>query len=306
MAEDTIVRREIAPYLPARIAEAVLAWEEEERATITEIRLRCGRKIILRCGLREVILETVCSAEELRRIVQILCRHSRYSVGEELRSGYLTMAGGHRVGLAGRAVAEQGRVEVLKYISSLVIRVARQVPGCAGAILPYIRREDGSIRNTLLVAPPYSGKTTLLRDLVRLISDGGLQVGLADERSEIAGCREGVPTLDVGLRTDVLCDCPKAEAILMLVRAMSPQVIATDELGRREDIAAVEEAIPMGIGILATMHGRSRRDVEMRLGRPWTDVARLFETVVFLDNEPAVGSIRSVESVRQGAVCSCC
>ena len=153
----------------------------------------------------------------------------------------------------------------MKYISCINIRLAHQIPGCAAKVMPYIRRKDW-VAHTLIISPPRCGKTTLLRDIIRQLSNGsqgfsGLTVGVVDERSELAGCYQGIPQNDLGMRTDVLDGCPKAEGMRMLIRSMSPAVVAVDELGKEEDYKAVETVIHCGCKLIATAHGNSMEDV---------------------------------------------
>lgn len=206
-------------------------------------------------------------------LLEMLTQHSLYTFEEELKRGFITVTGGHRVGLAGRVLVEQGRVKLLKEISGFNIRLARECRGAGAGVLPYlIEPLTGSVRHTLIVSAPQLGKTTLLRDLARLISEGGreparrgLKVGVVDERSEIAACVKGVPRFELGPRTDVLDGCPKAEGMMMMIRSMSPEVLVVDEIGRAEDAAAVHEALHAGISVIATAHGKDLQDVS---GRP--------------------------------------
>ena len=302
MKTDMILEEDIFPFLPEKWGQVIRTEDALREGCISEIRLRVGEPIRLRYGMREVALsyDVIITAQELERVVSSCCHHSRYAMESELRNGYITIRGGHRVGMAGQAVVVQGEVKLLKHIHSLVIRIAREVIGCADCVLPYVWR-NGRVHSTLIVAPPYCGKTTVLRDLVRQLSDGdkickrcGVIVGLADERSEIAGAYQGVPRLRVGARTDVIDGAPKASAMMMLIRAMSPAVIATDELGRREDIVAVEEAVHAGIAVIATLHGRDIGDVLVRMNKTKRELFALFSHIVFLDDHPRMGTVRSV------------
>ena len=219
------------------------------------------------------------SSQDIRDTLEYMSRYSLYAFDEELRQGFLTIPGGHRVGIAGQTVAEKSSVRTLRNISFLNIRVAREVKGCAGGLLPWLYQE-GTIGSTLIISPPRCGKTTLLRDLIRQVSDGwamaegkkekgsifpsfipGVTVGVVDERSELGACYQWVPQHDLGMRTDDLDACPKAEGIMMLIRSMAPRVVAVDEIGSREDMEALRYGINCGCRILATVHGNSLEDV---------------------------------------------
>jgi stage III sporulation protein AA len=214
--------------------------------------------------------------DECRALLERVTNHSLYAVEEELRRGYVTVAGGHRIGLAGRAVLDRGNVAHLKDIAGFNVRIARARTGCAAGVLPGILDlPAATIKHTLIVSAPQQGKTTLLRDLVRSVSSGewhhpaaagwgGRKVGVVDERSEIAACEAGVPTFDLGPRCDVLDACPKAEGIMMMVRSLSPEVVAVDEIGRPEDADALNEALHAGVRVLATAHASGLADVFSR------------------------------------------
>lgn len=238
---------------------------------LQEIRLRCGRPLILICQNREYMVgeggRTVDRPEEaftvtkthLKDTMEYLSSYSMYAFEDEIRQGFLTIQGGHRVGLAGKIVADGMNIRTMKSISFLNIRLSHEIKGCAEPLLPYLY--DGQqMRHTLLFSPPRGGKTTILRDLIRLISDGnryapGKNVGVVDERSELGACYLGIPQNDLGMRTDILDCCPKAVGMMMLIRSMSPEVIAVDEIGSREDMEAIEYAIHCGCRMLATVHG---------------------------------------------------
>lgn len=227
---------------------------------------------------------------ELDRIIQHVCRYSLYAYEEELKQGYITVAGGHRIGMVGQVVMEgTGQIRTIKHIRGLNIRVSHQKKGAAVPVLPYLYQE-GRVRNTLIVSPPGCGKTTLLRDLVRHISDGnsyaqGMTVGVVDERSEIAGSFMGQPQNDVGMRTDVLDACPKGVGMMILLRAMSPKVIAIDELGSEEEYAALKTILACGSSVVATMHGNSLEDIRRRGSMAELLKQGCFELILLLGKE---------------------
>lgn len=236
-----------------------------------EIRLRIGRPVFLCYGDGEKFLRTGnglpyrVTGQDIKETLEYISGYSLYAYEDEIRQGYISVQGGHRVGITGKVILDGEYIRGMKYISCINIRLAHQVKGCADEVMPYIRREN-KICHTLIISPPRCGKTTLLRDMIRQISNGtgeiaGVTVGVVDERSELAGCYQGVPQNDLGMRTDVLDACPKAKGMQMLLRSMSPVVVAVDELGKKEDFKAVESVIHCGCKLLATAHGNSLDDV---------------------------------------------
>lgn len=222
---------------------------------LAEVRLRVGRRVRLsRLDGGELSGERL-EAEPFRRLIARLMEHSLYAREAELRQGYFTSVGGCRVGVCGKMNVCGDRIESLCAIGSACIRIPREARGCGQGV--YERLSGGRLKSLLILSPPGLGKTTLLRDLVRLISDGGFDTALADERRELAACVEGVPQLDVGSRTDVVDGCPKALAIPMLVRACAPKLVAADEIGGPADGEALREARRCGVQVAATAHAAS-------------------------------------------------
>ncbi|MDO4531381.1 MAG: stage III sporulation protein AA [Bacillota bacterium] len=287
---------EIRRILPRRLRERIT---EEELLQAQEIRLRCGQPVALKGmdgSLR--LMEERLSARELREAVSFISEYSLYAFEEELRQGYLTLEGGHRVGFCGKAVLEGGEIRTLKQINALNIRIARQQKGWAEAFLPKLM-EGKRFCHTLIVSPPCCGKTTLLRDMVRCLSERHYAVGVVDERGEICPLRDGVPQMDVGCCTDVLEGCPKAKGMVLLLRSMSPQIIAVDELGGAADAAAVGEVLRCGVQLLATAHGYGYSDVRQRL-KELVD-AEIFERYLVLSDRRGTGTLEAILD-KKGAV----
>ena len=238
---------QVLQIFPAELRKMLLANKDKLKET-EEIRIRINQPMILWDGRKEYFLDKLSGRlsvkaegsyyikeSDISAMLTFLSRYSIYAYEEELKSGFLTLEGGHRVGVTGQIRMEGEKVEQLAYVGSLNIRIAHQKIGCAKEILPFIRTEQ-RVRSTLFVSSVGIGKTTLLRDSIRLISGDEtsrihFKVGVVDERSEIAACCHGIPQNNLGIRTDVIDRCKKAVGMRMLLRSMSPDVIAVDEIG---------------------------------------------------------------------------
>ena len=267
MPKDLNVTRyqDAAACLPVWLRRLALALPEAEQARAEEFRLRAGSPLTVLLPEGEMPLEAVVEPEELETLCDLATSFSRYAAAETLREGYLPVRGGFRIGLCGTAVMKEGSNTNLKNFSAAAIRIAREKRGIADALAPRLFRE-GEFASTLILSPPGGGKTTLLRDLVRRLSEGvegcgPRRVSLIDERGEVAVMYRGEPQMDVGPHTDVLDACPKALGIPMVLRAMNPQVIAVDEITVWEDIRAMSMAAGCGVRLLATIHAGSLEEL---------------------------------------------
>ncbi len=279
----------IAHLLPLEMKMLLDKLPDQTKEYLEEVRIREGRP--LEIGYRGQSRFVACdgsvritadeaykpSTEQCRKLLERITNYSLYAMEEELRRGFITVSGGHRIGLAGRTIFEGGTVRAIRDIGAFNIRVAREVVGASSLLLPkLLDASRKTLHSTLILAPPQQGKTTLIRDIARSISYGlwpaegeklwsGRKVGIVDERSEIAACVRGIPTFDVGPRTDVMDACPKAEGMMMLLRSMSPEVLIADEIGRPEDGDAIREASHAGVSVIATAHAYDLQDAK---GRP--------------------------------------
>lgn len=289
------------------LSESVQKIIEQERmdfSELQEIRLRIGQPVTVLYQNEELILPTMYSEkkklgkQEMKETIEHISNYSLYAYEHELKQGFITIEGGHRVGMAGQVIMEGGKIKNMKYISSINIRVSHEVLDCANKIFPYITYNK-QMYHTLIISPPRCGKTTLLRDVIRQISDGnrwikGCTVGVVDERSELGGCYLGVIQNNLGMRTDILDRCPKADGMIMLIRSMAPQVVAVDEIGAKEDVHAIEYAMHCGCKMLATAHGDSMEEICKKPIFEKLIREKRFERYVILSNRYRLGGIEAV------------
>lgn len=285
--------QEILIYFPTNLYNLLRQAIEQNSSLeekLQEIRIRVNRPILLKTRDVDYMIEYNVSQTEILQILERLCENSIYAYKQQICEGFITVKGGHRIGLTGTAVADENKIINIKYITSLNFRIARQVLNCSNRILPQIiDSENNTIFTTLIVSPPGKGKTTILRDAIRQISNGiekinfrGKTCGVVDERGEIAAMYKGIPQNDIGLRTDVIENISKSKGMKMLIRSMAPEVIACDEIGSREDVIAISEAIHSGVKGIFTMHGKNMQDVKNNFEVNKLVENGLIEKIIFL------------------------
>ena len=310
---NEVNRKQQVLQVLAKSVRSVVEAEGLDFEKVQEIRMRIEKPLILIYDNEERRPPSgepqgyLITKEEIRETLEYISHYSLYAYEHEMRQGFITIEGGHRVGVMGKAILEGDKVKNLQYISSVNIRMSHEILGCADKVMPYITK-NRQVCHTLVISPPCCGKTTLIRDLIRQISDGnmyvkGCTVGVVDERSEIGGCYLGVAQNELGMRTDVLDCCPKAEGMIMLIRSMAPQVIAVDEIGSPEDVHAIEYAMQCGCKMIASVHGLSMDEAADKpvLGKLIRE--RGFERYIILGNEKRPGEVREVYNERGSLLC---
>lgn len=293
---------------PSKILDEINKYKDEK---IQEIRIKIEKPIILYTDRGEIILSNNVTKEDFKFIIQRISNYSIYAYEEEIKQGFITLKGGHRVGIAGECVMENNKIKTIKNISSLNIRVSKEVIGCSKDVLKYIV-SNNIIKNTLIISPPKCGKTTILRDITRVLSSGSLKENLTgkkvvviDERSEIGASYNGIPQMNLGIRTDVLDNCLKREGMLMAIRSLSPDVLICDEIGTKEDIDALNTAFNSGVNIVVTVHGSSLGDIKKR--RAFDDflLSGIIERIIVLSNRLGVGTIENIYSIKRDGEIIC-
>ncbi|MGG7058679.1 stage III sporulation protein AA [Clostridium nigeriense] len=300
---------EILKVLPARISNEVKDFLLKD--SIQEIRIKVNKPVIINLPRKEVILNIITTLDDIKQILVRVSNYSLYAYEEEIKQGYITIKGGHRIGIAGECVLAQGEVRTIRNISSLNIRICREVKGCSNEVMNFISKND-RVFNTLIVSPPKCGKTTILRDIARNISNGmpinnlrGKKVAIIDERSEIASCFNGIPQLDVGIRSDILDNCLKKDGMIMSIRSLSPEILICDEIGTEGDIEALNMAFNSGVNIIVTIHGYSIEDIYKR--RVFKDLLEnsILDRIVILSNRNGPGTIENVYLIGGGGEIKC-
>lgn len=303
-------QEEVLKLLPLNLAEELREIFINNLA-VQEIRIKANKPVIVNLSYKEIILGFIPSIDELKQILVRISNYSLYAYEEEIRQGYITIKGGHRIGIAGECVLNKGEIKTIRNISSLNIRICHEVKGCSNEVMRYITKND-SIFNTLIVSPPKCGKTTILRDMARNISNGmplynlkGKKVSVIDERSEIASCFNGIPQLDIGIRTDILDNCFKKDGMIMAIRSLSPEIIICDEIGTYGEIEALNMAFNSGVNIIVTIHGYSIDDVYKRAVFKELLENSILDRIIVLSSRKGPGTIENIYSIEESGDVKC-
>lgn len=297
---------DIIGILPLKIG--TLLKERLLKEQIYEIRIKIGKPILVYSKYGENIVNYVPTKEDMKSLIQKISNYSLYAYEEDIRQGFITIKGGHRIGIAGECVMEKGEVKTIRNISSINIRVCSEVIGCSDKLIKYIySQKENRIFNTIIISPPKCGKTTILRDIARNISNGmnsiglyGRKVAVIDERSEIGACHFGIPQNDLGMRTDILDNCLKKEGMIMAIRSLSPEILICDEIGTKGDVEALLMAFNSGVNIITSIHGFTIEDLYKRKVFHELLDNGIIERAIVLSSRKGVGTIENIYELREG------
>jgi stage III sporulation protein AA len=291
--------QEVFALMPKPIAAILSNLSPSIQEMMEEIRIRVLRPLEVIAEGKPWFQPYIITEDDVIYLLNRLSQFSIYTMEEELKRGYITIQGGHRVGLAGKVITENGKVKVIRDITSFNVRIAKERIGIADSLIPYLYQHRW--KNTVIIGSPQTGKTTMLRDLARIISDGhekrgisSQKVGIVDERSEIAGCVKGIPQFCFGPRVDVLDACPKAEGMMMMIRSMSPDILIADEIGRMEDSDAIMEAVNAGVQLIISVHGETFEDLWKRPSLRKILEIGAFERFVELSRIKGPGTVKRI------------
>ena len=296
--KEKIAYHPIIKYLPAKFKK-LLTFSKVYDAE--EIRLRKGLPLVINFSDKAFFINETgtltnninkavkVTDADIKEALELIVKSSLYTAENSLKQGFVTVDGGNRIGISGSAVITDNKISSLKNISSLNYRIAREICGASDNIINNIYR-NGKVSNTIIISPPCCGKTTILRDIARHLSQKGVKVCVADERNEISAVSEGAPGFNLGYSIDILEGASKTDAFKILIRSMSPEVIITDELGDDEDYFAIKKAISSGVSVIASVHSDSR---ETFLKNNY-DFKNLFNCYITLNRNNGPGTIGEI------------
>lgn len=299
---------DIIGIFPIKIG--ALLKEKLLKEQIYEIRIKIGKPIMIYSKYGESMINYSPVKEEIKSIMQKISNYSLYAYEEDIRQGFITIKGGHRIGIAGECIMEKGEVKTIRNISSINVRISNEVIGCSDKLMKYIySHKQKRVFNTIIISPPKCGKTTILRDISRNISSGfpsegiyGHKVAVIDERSEIGACYFGIPQNDIGIRTDILDNCLKKEGMIMAIRSLSPEVLICDEIGTKGDAEALLMAFNSGVNIITSIHGFTIDDLYKR--KIFNDLLEneIIERAIVLSSRRGIGTIENIYELKGGDI----
>ena len=288
---------DILPYIKNDWAELIKKQPKELLSRSTELRFRAGHGCSLTCGEGNYLVEGIqVTVEDMEELFAEICRGAAYRFEKQVENGYIPLPGGHRVGICGSYVEDESGMIRLRDISSINFRICREITGIAEALFPKLLC-DGKFCSTLIVSEPCGGKTTLLTDLVRVLSDHGYRTAVIDERGEIASSYRGMPQKELGALADVLDGYPKPYGMMVALRTLSPQVLVCDEIGSANETERMLEAMNAGVPVLATAHAKDEEELFNRPQIKRLTDAGAISKVVLLKGAKAPGKIRKVMTV---------
>lgn len=282
------------------------------RKLLTFTELYCAEELRLRKGLpfvvnfkdksyfitkdsvltNDITKAVIVSNQDINEALELIVKSSLYTAQNSLKQGFVTIEGGNRIGICGSAVINNSNITSIKNITGLNYRIAKEIDGASDNLIDTIYN-DNKILNTLIISPPCCGKTTILRDIAKKLSNDGVKVCVADERNEICAVSKGYLGFDLGYSLDVLEGASKSDAFSILIRSMSPDVIITDELGGNEDLVAVKKAISSGVTIIASIHSKSREE----LFKNNSEFKSVFDCFITLNRTNGPGTIGEIYRV---------
>ncbi len=288
---------EILPYIKTEWRDLIEKQPKELLKKATEIRFRAGHGCTLTCGDGNYLVEEIkVDREDIQELYESICRGAVYQFEKQEENGYIPLPGGHRVGICGTYVEDDvGKVHIGD-LSSLNFRICREITGIADQLFPKLLC-DGKFCSTLIVSEPCGGKTTLLTDLVRVLSEHGYRSSVVDERGEIAACYQGVPQKNLGALADVLDGYPKPYGMMVALRTLSPQVLVCDEIGSDEETERMLEAMNAGVPVLVTAHAKDEEELFNRPQIKRLTDAGAISKIVLLKGAKSPGKINKVLTV---------